>query len=278
MNLNLENSAKLHLIYPAMLTVFLCLGCEELVDFPLIPDHVPIPVIEAILTDQPEKQWVRVSESVGINDSLTCSTIEDAMVRIISEAGDTVFYDYQANGWYVSPVFAALPGMGYTLEVSMHEITYRSSGEVVALGGLDSVYYRYLPETGVADSAYYVFFDAGRAFPSDTRYYVINAYRNQELLTHGSELWIFNDKYVQTVNNLKLPTACHVNDTMHIELCSLSRDMFDYYRIMYAEMFSVDISNISYRTNLPQLFEPAALGYFQVSAVSRRAIVIKTSE
>ncbi len=256
------------------LVAVLFTGCENLIGFPDIPDHQPVPVIEAILTNEPVVQKVKVSYSVSLSDSNSCRPVEDALVRVISDAGDTLEYFHQTAGWYHSAVFAAAPGIVYRLEVVIGGEAYRSTGEVIEMNGIDSLYYRYEDESAFGDAGYYVYMNAGEVM-RDTRYYSINASRNDTLKTIGGEIWIFSDDLVESINNVKLPLSFAAKDSVTIELLSLSKAMYDYYYKLAYEVLYLDLSNISYRTNLPVLFQPAALGYFQVSAVSRRSMVVK---
>ena len=249
-------------------------GCENLIGFPDIPDHQPVPVIEAILTNEPVVQKVKVSYSVSLSDSNSCQPVEDALVRVISDAGDTLEYFHQSKGWYHSAVFAAVPRVIYRLEVVIGGETYRSTGEVVEMNGIDSLHCQYDEENAFGDAGYYVYMNAGEVM-YDTRYYSINASCNDTLKTIGGEIWIFSDDLVESINNVKLPLSFAENDSVTIELFSLSKAMYDYYYKLAYEVLNLDLSNISYRTNLPHLFQPAAQGYFQVSAVSRKAMVIK---
>ncbi|MFO7370497.1 MAG: DUF4249 domain-containing protein [Bacteroidales bacterium] len=249
-------------------------GCENLIGFPDIPDHQPVPVIEAILTNEPVVQKVKVSYSVSLSDSNSCRPVEEALVRVISDAGDTLEYSHQSAGWYHSGVFAASPGVIYRLEVVIGGEMYSSTGDVIEMNGIDSLHCHYEEESALGDAGYYVYMNAGEVM-DDTRYYIINASCNDTLKTIGSEIWIFNDDMAESINKTKLPLSFNEGDSVTIELFSLSKAMYDYYYKLAYEVLNLDLSNISYRTNLPQLFQPAALGYFQVSAVSRKAIVTK---
>lgn len=257
----------------ALMTV-LFTGCENLIGFPDIPNHQPVPVIEAILTNEPAVQKVKVSYSVPLSDSNSCRPVENALVRVISDDGDTLEYVYQSAGWYYSAVYAAKPAVRYTLEVFIDGTAYKSSGEVIEMNGIDSLYCRYEQESAIWDAGYYVYMNAGGVM-EDTRYYLINASCNDTLKTIGSEIWTFGDDLVKNINNIKLPLSFEENDSVTIELQSISKTIYDYYYKLAYEVLNLDLSNISYRTNLPQLFQPTALGYFQVSAVSRRSIIMK---
>ncbi len=278
MNLNLGNRVMSKRVFTgfigAALMTVLFTGCENLIGFPDIPNHQPVPVIEAILTNEPAVQKVKVSYSVSLSDSNSCLPVEDARVRVISDDGDTLEYVHHSDGWYHSAVCAAKPAVGYTLEVNIDGTTYKSSGEVIEMNGIDSLYCRYEKESALRDAGYYTYMNAGGVMP-DTRYYIINASCNDTLKTIGSEIWIFGDDLVENINNIKLPLSFEENDSVTIELLSISKAMYDYYYKLAYEVLNLDLSNISYRTNLPQLFQPAAQGYFQVSAVSRKSIVVK---
>ncbi|MBN2813208.1 MAG: DUF4249 domain-containing protein [Bacteroidales bacterium] len=260
------------LLLAAMLTG--CYSCEQIIDFPESADSEALPVIEAVLIDKPEVQKVRVSYSTMISDSNAYHLIEDAQVRVISGDGDTVTYSYDADGWYFSPVYAAKAGVEYTLEVITGEVTYRSSAQVIAMNGIDSLYSKYQEAWEGEPAGYYVYMNAGPANQEDTHYYQINFTCNDTLKTLGSELWLFSDLYAERIDNLKLPVPLSENDSVAVELLSLSAGMYDYYYKLAYEVLNLNLSNISYRTNLPSLFEPKALGYFQVSAVSRKTIVV----
>jgi hypothetical protein len=279
MNSNLGNKHWLQtrlqelLLLAAMLTG--CYSCEQIIDFPESTDSEALPVIEAVLIDRPEVQKVRVSYSATLSDSSAYHLVADAQVRVISGEGDTVTYSYDSDGWYFSPVYAAKAGVAYTLEVTTGEVTYRSSAPVIAMNGIDSLYSKYQEAWEGEPAGYYVYINAGSANREDTHYYQINFTCNDTLKTVGSELWLFSDLYAERIDNLKLPVPLSENDSVTVELLSLSADMYNYYYKLIYEVLNLNLSNISYRTNLPFLFEPAALGYFQVSSVSRKTIVIE---
>jgi len=253
---------------------FLLIACEDLVRFPDQDGHPEIPVIEAVLTDYAEVQKVRVTYTVDVDDSLSYRLITDASVSISSSEGNTIDFEYHENGWYCSPVFQAKHDVVYTLEVTVDEVTYRSSGFAYEMNNLDSIYYKYNKIEGSGDSAYYVYFDVSNKNNEKTEYYLVDVDTNGSRITHGSELYLFDDKYMDEIRGLRISIPLQEYDTMAITLYSLSKELFDYYFKLGYQVFSLDLSHISYQTNLPRLFEPWTPGYFQVSAVSRKEIVI----
>lgn len=94
-------------------------------------------------------------------------------------------------------------------------------------------------------------------------------------ITQGSRLVIYEDKYMDYIKGIFVPIPLNLNDTATLIAYSLSKDMFDYYYKLGYQVFEMDLSTISYQSNLPQMFFPKALGYFQVSSVRKRKIIIK---
>jgi hypothetical protein len=201
----------------------------------------------------------------------------NAIVRIISGKGDTFGFPDGHEGIY-QMLFKAEENETYRLEVTVNGTVYTSEGRTIPINGIDSLYCRQMinPENG--DSAWYVYMDAGRSYPMDTRYYMLDMTKNEELITYGSEIWIFRDSYTDSINGIKFPIAFQKGDTVIIGLSSLSNSMFDYYFKLSYEVFTINLSNISYRCNLPMMFDPKAMGYFQVSCTDRKEIIIKQAD
>ncbi len=258
-----------------LLPLILIIACEDFVSFPDQNSDIYLPVIEAILTDVPEVQKVRVTWSVSVNDSSASRIIDNSLVKMISSKGDTVLFDYVNDGWYHSPVFSAQAGITYSLEVTIDAETYRSSGAIQELQDFDSVYYKYRRNLNNTDSSYYIYFDYAKPDPGNTKYYMVDLDSNSIRITQGSRLFLYEDRYLEYIKGIFVPVPLKLNDTATITAYSLSREMFDYYYKLGYHVFEMDLSSISYQTNLPQMFSPKALGYFQVSSVRRRKITIK---
>jgi hypothetical protein len=247
-------------------------GCETIVDFPESPNSKTIPVIEAILTDQLTNHYVRVSYSASLTDTSASIPLNDATIRVIAGLNDTINYTCISKGWYKSEPYKATPNVNYTLEVCIDTIVYKSTGKIIEMNGIDSLYFRY-----ANNSSYYVYMDAGITDPDVVHYYLINAKRNDTLITKGSEIWMINDKYTYSLNKIPIPYIFKESDTVSIELHSISKEMFDYYYFLGIEIFAVNFMNMGYANNPKSMFEPDALGYFQLSAVSRKGLRIKNN-
>jgi len=247
-------------------------GCESIVDFPDVSQSHSYPVIEAMLTDQEEVQMVRVSHTVPLNDSASSKPTDNARVFVSSDTGDTVFYQYTSNGLYTSLPYRALPGRTYTLTVQTDSTVFQSSASLISMHGIDSLYCKNIP--GQNNLIFNVYLNAGPVDASTTKYYQANIFRNDTILTRSTDIAIFNDKYLTSLKGIKLPYTYADNDKVLVEVLTLSEEMYAYYLALTTNLFSISFSNMGYKTNPPQMFNKPAFGYFQVSAVCKKQIVI----
>jgi len=254
--------------------LLLLAGCESLVQFPEVPVNSRKAVIESILTDKHEIQQVRVSFTTQLTDTLSNIPINNAKVFISSNAGDTIYYKYSNDGWYNSKTFAAETGKLYTLNVAIDTVVYKATGSIIPMEGIDTLYSRLIQNSG-KDSSYYVYFNVGQADKVNPKYYQTNFYKNDSLVTKGRTMAFFSDKYLISYADLNIPFSYAANDTIKLELLSISKEMYLYYNSLFYNLLRDNISSIGYQTNPPNMFNKPALGYFQVSAKDEKTIVIK---
>jgi hypothetical protein len=258
-----------------LLLLFIYTGCEEIYDFPDAGQYKKIPVIEAVITNQAGHQKVRVSYTVLFNDSVSDVPVSDAKVEIVGIAGDTSGFRYTENGCYTSDSFVALPGIQYTLLVHLDTTIYRSASMMVPVHGLDSLSCSFNKKTTAGDSAYYLKLYAGPTDPDNQKYYQIQIYRNKKLFTTGNNFLLLSDLAASSLDGIEIEHGFSKNDTLDVELYSLTREMFYYYVYVFNYILYNGNIGLDFKTNPPIQFAPDALGYFQVSSLSRKSIIMR---
>lgn len=251
-------------------------GCEQIVDFPdNKKEYEKRLVVEGFLTDIFEEQKVRVTYTLPLSDSLSCEVVPNAKVMIYSNSGDTVFLTYKEDGWYKSAPFSAQITKQYTLEVQIGDFVTKSVSDCLPGQQLDSLYFkRYRLSVG-KDTVYHIYFNAGLTDPNINRYYMVEVFRNKKKLTEGDEVWTFSDKNLTSLSNIEIPAETHLGDTVDVELHSLTAPMFHYFSQYSEVIFSDIIVNQNYRENPPIMFDQKVLGYFKVSSVHSKRIIIE---
>jgi hypothetical protein len=253
----------------------LCIGCQKISDFPETGNNKKTLVIEAIITNQPDHQKVRVSYTTQFDDSQSSQPITSALVKISDTTGDTVSFQYSENGWYTSNGFVALPENNYTLLVQIDTTIYRATSMMLPMHGLDSLSYSFYRKANTPDSAYYLKIFAGITDPSNPKYCQLQIYKNHKLITSGSNTLLLSDISTLSLNGIELDQSFAKNDTLDVELYSLTREMFYYYIYVFNIILYNSNYDLEFKTNPPIQFSPKALGYFQVSALSVKSIIIR---
>lgn len=254
-----------------MFVVAILVGCESTVDFPEIPTVRHRTVIEATLTNRLEVQKVRVSKSTPLNDSLSSIPVTSATVLVSSDAGDTVIYTYTNDGWYASPPYYAVEGRKYTLTVTVDTSRYRSIGELIPMEDFSSLNYK---QTRSNSSVYNVYLSVGEVDPLHPKYYQLDLFKNDSLLTGGIQLGFFSDEYLYSHTDINISEEFAKNDTAKVYLYTISEVMYNYYYSLYHNILDRGLVT-GYQVNPPVMFTGGALGYFQVSEKEEKTIVIE---
>jgi hypothetical protein len=259
----------------AFSVILLCTACEKIFDFPGNGKYKKNVVIEALISNQPYHSKVRVSYATEFNDSVSAEPISDASVKLVSTSGDTADFLYTADGWYTGGGFAAIPEVSYTLLVGTDTTLYRSTSTMIRVHGLDSLSYSFYRKINTTDSAYYLKLYAGPTDPDTPRYYQIQIYKNNQLITTGKETLLVSDFGTSSLDGFELNIGFARYDTLDVELYSLTEDMFYYYLYIFNSILFNTNYDLEYKTNPPICFTPKALGYFQLSDLSRKRIIIR---
>lgn len=274
MNLN-SNSLKPSLfIFLLVISPLFIGGCEAVVNFPDADELKQVPVIEALLTDQVEHQKVRFCYSSSLKDTLSVYAVENATVFVYSSKGDTMWYSYTGSGYYQSDPYSAMPDIVYTLVIRTDTVSYSASGTLISMHGLENINMMYNPTNANKDSAYYLHFGIGAIVKDNPKYYLTKIIRNHIDITKESSFAIITDKYDKLLDDIKVQYAFKLNDTVTIELYSLSHKVFTIYE-QFNKLAFLSYSSLGYMENPISMFDNYAMGFFQISAVDKKTIVVE---
>jgi hypothetical protein len=261
-------------------------GCDVPIELDL-QQTPPQVTIEALLTDKPDQPFVRVTLSADFYSEDGAAGVQDAVVTLKDDIGQSVaFYHYEGSntdslGYYLPPEgFAGQIGRIYTLTVIAEGKTFEATDSLKYVTSIDSLAYRpniYAVQDPPSDGKIYELLIYAKE-PQETKdYYLVKYYRNDSL-TYGweTEVYVLDDYGVgESINGVPSAIWYDIGDKAEIEMYSLTRQGFLFYNdlviIMNSDggMFSPPPANP--RTN----FSNGALGFFQVSGVSSRTIVLE---
>jgi hypothetical protein len=246
----------------------------------------PKVVIEGMVTDRAEMQFVKVSRSSGFYSNGGTPKVTDATVVVEDNLGNSYNFVHNPNGnadsvgIYLPEVpFSGVIGRTYKLTVMVDGKSYEGSDTMYRLVPIDKLESR-IDEDEEEDPE-----DPGRFYelrlwvkePKDTRdYYLFKNYRNGELAFDAdTDIYYADDEFIgENIDGVSLPVFYAKDDVAEIVVYSLSREAFIFYRDLDkllngdGGMFSPPPANP--RTNLSN----DAVGFFQVSAVQSGELTI----
>jgi hypothetical protein len=260
-------------------------ACEKTVYLDL-DQSKPKVVIEGVVTDRAEMQFVKVSRSSGFYSNGGTPKVTDATVVVEDNLGNSYNFVHNPNGnadsvgIYLPEVpFSGVIGRTYKLTVMVDGKSYEGSDTMYRLVPIDKLESR-IDEDEEDDPE-----DPGRFYelrlwvkePKETRdYYLFKNYRNGELAFDAdTDIYYADDEFIgENIDGVSLPVFYAKDDVAEIVVYSLSREAFIFYRDLDkllngdGGMFSPPPANP--RTNLSN----DAVGFFQVSAVQSGELTI----
>lgn len=264
-------------------------ACEDSITLD-IDQTEPKIVIEGLITNENKQHYVKITQTKQFYQSGSTNRITNAIVQVSDN--DNNIYNFQHNatgnnlldGYYMADnAFLGLIGNEYTLTVTLDGETYSATDQLLPVTTIDSLTVELnvdeLEDPEDEGRFYEVFFHAKE--PQDRiDYYLFKFYRNGDIIKDvESDIYIAEDTFVgENIDNLPIAGFFAIDDTVKVEMYSLTREGFVYYTDMYnvlnndGGMFGPIPANP--RSNLSN----GALGYFQTSAVDEMTITVKDPE
>lgn len=259
-----------------ILTIILLTGCLKIINVDL-NEASPIIVIEGLITDRPGPYTVAISKSGSYFNQPVLPPVSGAVVIITDNIGSTDSLKETKPGIYITSGLRGIPGRVYTLKVLSEKKEYIASSTMYSRVRIDSL--------NLTRSQFQNFgfhndnkdeIDLNCYFrdPDEKNYYRVKVFQNNTTRTENYRL--YDDQYSNGEEiSLRVAHATE-GDTFRIELYSLDRQTFGYYRSLDELMFSNPVFG-STPVNPDSNFNNGALGYFGASAVSSKTIIITDS-
>jgi hypothetical protein len=248
-------------------------SCEKTITLDLEQTEEVL-VIEGLLTDSPDYQYVKLSKTVAFNATGRPTTVSGAEVTVEDATGQVYTYEEVEAGYYV-PVdnFVGELGNTYTLKVKSEGKEYTATDEMYYVPPFDSLSSRIdfdeLDNPDEEGLFYEVLFYIKE--PQETKdYYLLKVYRNDTLQNWDGEGVFYTDDTFLSANIGGFPAPIYYSegDMAKLEMYSISREGYIHFLDLESNinndggMFAGQPANV--RSNI----EGGAVGHFQVSALS----------
>ena len=258
-------------------------------DKPVVLDLDQMPprvVIEGLVSDQPNYQFVKVSRTVDFYEEGKTPRVSDAIVFVSDDLGNEFSFVHNPHnhadsaGYYLPSVpFVGEPGRTYHLSVTVDGDLYEAEDKMYRITEIDSLQYR-INEEEMDDpneeGKFYELLLYAKEPQETSDYYLFKFFRNDSLkIDNPTAIYFADDKVLgEEINGVPSPVYYAPGDSARVEMFSLSRVGYVFYSDLFnllnndGGMFSPPPANS--RTNLSK----GALGFFQVSAITIAGIRI----
>jgi hypothetical protein len=259
-------------VYLALILTFY--GCYE----DIAPNYPPNPesklIIEGILTDADSMAKVYVSQSVSMYNVHDKTEVNNAHITVSDNLGNVWPLTQIADGEYSAKTGPLFFGTPYTLTVTHSGMVYTATEVLRPITIIDSMYMVYYSEMPYYANGYYLQFAINVPQGYDGFYRLVLS-RNDTLLNQYTDLLIFETMYYQGPAIVDIPVRFNKGDKILATIYSLPEPVYDYY-VAYQRLTQGYFSSSSVPVqNPPTNISGNVLGYFQVSSVQTKTLVVE---
>ena len=131
-------SIILLVIISIMVIAMLLTSCEKVVDLKYKDNQSRI-IIEGNITNEAGPYFVKITKSIGLSQTSAYPTIDNAVVSISDDAGNSELLVPQGNGMYRTTALTGAAGRTYTLTVQAENQTYTAQSTMPQRVPFDSI-------------------------------------------------------------------------------------------------------------------------------------------
>jgi len=290
-------------------------ACEDDI-YPELASSEPVLAVDAFLTNQEKLQIIKITKTQYYFDETRPVGVTGADVTVVDDQGRVFgFTEGSTAGWYEwdpaqTDDTLGIPGTSYTLTVEAEGLQYTAASYTGAVPQPDSLTFTFEPENQFQEATWIADLWATDV-PGLGNAYWIKGWKNGDYLNRPSEVLLAYDAAfgrgsesdglpfivpvrrgngvnpeveINDANNKAYPFYVE-NDSLYIEIHSITDDTFDFLTLMkieidrpggFGELFATPISNVP--TNIVASDpEVKAVGFFNVAAVSsvgKRNVVV----
>lgn len=277
-------------IIPIFFALFLVSACDEptVLELRQTPPQI---VIEALVTDQPDYQYVKITTTTDFYSKGRTPRVTDATVTVTDGQGAVYSFIHNPNdhadsvGYYLpEQPFTGDVGERYSLRVEVDGEVYEATETLLPVTAIDSLSYAINTseeEDPEEEGKFYEVLLYAKEPRNETNYYLFKYYRNDSLIHRNSTDIYYTDDtlFGEDIDGFPSPVFFGIGDRARLEAYSLSRRGYVFYNDLYT-ILTTDTGGMfgsipaPPRSNLSN----GALGFFQVSAVVKEEIVIGDGE
>lgn len=265
--------------------VIVLLGCAD--NEIELPQGKNLLVVEGWITNKGPDQWIKISRTVGFEDSLSEEPVTNALVEVEDNLGNRQTFSHDSAGIFTTQSFTGIVNRRYRINITLNDGSIATSNfeRLSPVSPIDTITYDFFidqdEETGEDIRVYYPIVQSTDPV-EQVNYYRYIAFRNGQKLNDPEDLFLLSDQFIngQTLPNEIPEFRYSEGDTIIMELHSLSQKAFGFLELLKLQTTSLGsssgtspaslVGNLSYQDK-----NDLILGFFGASAVSRDTTVVQ---
>ena len=259
----------------SILSVIVFSGCQKVINVDL-NEAAPRIVIEGVINDRRGPYTVTISKSGSFFNQPLLPPVSGALTIITDSSGTIDTLKEVNHGVYLTSKTRGIPGRTYTLKVISERQEYSGTSTMFSHVNIDSL------NLVKEESQHFIFGGNNKndthleihcffRDPDEKNFYRMRVFRNDSINTENYRL--FDDQYTNGEEIELRAARATLGDRFRIELLSLDKQTYEYYRTLEDLLFSNPVFG-STPANPENNLSNGALGYFGAYAVSSRTLII----
>jgi hypothetical protein len=265
-------------LFFSLLTVLIFSGCQEVINVDL-NEAAPRIVIEGLINDGPGPYKVMISMSGSYFNQPVLPPVSGAEVIITDNTGTIDTLTEAKPGIYFTSKTIGVSGRIYTLRVLSDNMEYAGSSSMLRHVSIDSLILmksqpNHFDPDGNDPNETHMEIHCFFRDPGEKNFYRIKVFRNDT--TNAENYRLYDDQYTNGMETELRVSHATAGATYRIELLSLDKQTFGYYRTLQNLLYSNPVFG-STPANPSTNLNNGALGYFGACAVSSKTIIVTDS-
>jgi hypothetical protein len=259
-------------IFSIIFIAMLFTSCEKTVDLKY-KDNRPKIIIEGNITNEPGPYFVKITKSISLADTGNYPTVDNAVVTINDDAGNTETLTFQGNGVYRTTTLNGVVGRTYTLNVTAENQTYTAQSTMPQQVPFDSIKVETVVFTGETEhNLIPIYHDP---IPKGNNYRFVLSVNNKLINQHLIQNDEIKNGIVNTLrleindDDLKLKTG----DQVAIKMQCIDKNVALYYTTLVL-MADSGPGGGTTPTNPPGNISNGALGVFSAHTIQDKSRVV----
>ncbi len=250
--------------------IFVFTSCTKVIDVDLNEANTVL-VIEANFSSEDSTVRILVTQTANYFSNDPQPQVNDAIVTITDYLGNVTPIPFAASGNYQLSNYIPILGTSYTLTVDQGGVTYIATSIMNDPITQEPIYYEFTEGFFGSDPGYLSYLSyLDPAAEGDYTLALVSL--NGELYRNLDDITLSDDKLTNG-NYIIRPlfqNLFEVNDTIHVELRTVSKGVYDY----YTELQSLTDPSSAAPANPDIQWTNNALGYFSAYSSSRQETII----